>query len=716
MHAESILSFGLRPSFATNPDAPDESPARLTHRAVRAARCAGLWIVLACLACPPMPLMAQPDAGSAPTPIYAIQGDGAESPLQGTRVTTWGVVSGATVDGFFLQDPSGDGDPKTSDGLFVYTWEQPSVHPGQCVQVVDGLVTEYYGKTELTHVAAVLPTTGCSGALTPVDLPIPRLGISPTLALEPWEGMLVRLPQAAGVVHGPTRHFDAGEKEIALLPAHLANALRPGHLMHDQWLQDQPAALSLLLYLNNRLGADLPEVAFGQTASHPSDLIAVMDYAFGKMQLLPLPGTQWTVGGPVASPQPAASATPGEYAVCSYNLSGLGRGQDQFPHADAYAAVLAQRAQTIASHLQGCTVIALQETGTPEDAAALAAELAAAHGLAYTATAIPGPASADKEFPLTNSLLTRRDQVRVVEAFVSRGCSPIDYGVDDPGACAAGQFPLFDRPPLLAHLEIQGVWPGGVTSLWVVNNHWKSKAGDESVNAARRMAQARHVAAQVQAIVDADPAAQVVVTGDLNDFVDSPPVNALSAGVEPPLLHPFAYLPTLERYTYIYNGAAQVLDHLLLSENLGPQVAGVQVVHLHADFPAGGAVPTSDHDPVVLRLRPGGAASTGGGLGFEGIAVEAVSPDGRQLAAAITDAMGEYRLWGLSPGVLALHFVAPPGVLLSPSSLTWEAAPGYHPAPGPQVHHLTAVAAAALAVLTPDLAMQASVTAQPATP
>ena len=59
------------------------------------------------------------------TPIYTIQGSGLSTPIPGT-VTTKGVVVGdfegtAAASGFYIQDLTGDGDPATSDGIFVYT-------------------------------------------------------------------------------------------------------------------------------------------------------------------------------------------------------------------------------------------------------------------------------------------------------------------------------------------------------------------------------------------------------------------------------------------------------------------------------------------------------------------------------------------------------------------------------------------------------------------
>ena len=62
------------------------------------------------------------------TRIYAVQGSGTDSPLAATTVTIEGVVTGdfqdgtglhGDLNGFFVQDVTGDGDEATSDGIFV---------------------------------------------------------------------------------------------------------------------------------------------------------------------------------------------------------------------------------------------------------------------------------------------------------------------------------------------------------------------------------------------------------------------------------------------------------------------------------------------------------------------------------------------------------------------------------------------------------------------
>ena len=69
-----------------------------------------VWIACSCLG------VAVPEV-----PIYEIQGAGHESPFVGTRVQTSGHITQIHSTGFYLQDAVGDGDAKTSDGIFVAT-------------------------------------------------------------------------------------------------------------------------------------------------------------------------------------------------------------------------------------------------------------------------------------------------------------------------------------------------------------------------------------------------------------------------------------------------------------------------------------------------------------------------------------------------------------------------------------------------------------------
>ena len=97
--------------------------------------------------------------GDAFTPIYTVQGDGAASPLVGMEVAVEGVVVGdfqnngspdnGDLNGFHVQDPVGDGNPATSDGIFVYAPGGMDVSTGDSVRV-RGSVSEFNGMTEIT--------------------------------------------------------------------------------------------------------------------------------------------------------------------------------------------------------------------------------------------------------------------------------------------------------------------------------------------------------------------------------------------------------------------------------------------------------------------------------------------------------------------------------------------------------------------------------------
>ncbi|MEZ4861367.1 MAG: endonuclease/exonuclease/phosphatase family protein [Caldilineaceae bacterium] len=653
-------------------------------------------------------------------PIYQIQGRGAISPYYQQWVDSYGVVTAVVADGFYLQDPVGDGDPLTSDGIFVYTRNAPTVVVGQCVQLQRGYVDEFYEKTELSRAKSIQPTLRCPATtITPAPLPPARLGQPPATIFEPYEGMVVAVTTLEGVVQGPTKHFATGERELGLI----ARPLLP-YVAGSRVFQADATSTGALLHLTNELGATLPEAGWGDLitlgdANSSQPTRAILDYNFGKYQLLLWPDTPLHHQPADHSLEVATPTADDEVTVCTFNLYGFGQGSEQYTDPQAYDQALAKRARTIAEILQGCTIIGLQETGTPDDAARLADLLRTAYGLDYTATALAGPGTQSLEFPLTNSLLTRRDRVQVLDATSRQGCSGQNYDVAVVlGACPSGEYALFNRPPLVVDLAIHGAWDKPLL-LTVIVNHWKSKGGDETVNVVRRTDQARHVASLVQEKVNTDPQTNVIVLGDLNDYYQSGPVTALQNAVAPPLVHTYDLLPDLDRYTYIFDGASQVLDHMLVTPGLQPMLAEINSIHVNADFPAGAAAAvqqlarSSDHDPVLLRLRPAGAAILGGNLHYPGITVQVTRLESDAGPAAMsspitttTDELGDFRLWNLTPGKYQLQLLPPDDVTIAAALTTVELVAGYQAAPPQAVTHQQVQMGAALAGVAPLLQAQ----------
>jgi predicted extracellular nuclease len=84
-----------------------------------------------------------------------------------------------------------------------------------------------------------------------------------------------------------------------------------------------------------------------------------------------------------------------------------------------------------------------------------------------------------------------------------------------------------------------------------------------------------------------------VVLGDLNDFQFSPALRELTSHHR--LQDLMNTLPRDERYSYVFEGNSQALDHALVS---GRMVPDYDVVHVNSEF----ADQASDHDPQVVRL------------------------------------------------------------------------------------------------------------------
>ncbi len=186
------------------------------------------------------------------TPISNIQGSGMAAAITGI-VTTEGVVVGdfettGVASGFYIQDSTGDGDPATSDGIFVYTGSNNFVSAGQLVRV-SGYARERFNQTTLngsnsnTAVVPAANIVSCgTGSVTPTDVSMPF----PELAYpERYEGMLVRLPQSL-VISEYFNYDRYGEIVLALPLEGQARAFTPTSVV-------EPGAPALDLALQNSL-------------------------------------------------------------------------------------------------------------------------------------------------------------------------------------------------------------------------------------------------------------------------------------------------------------------------------------------------------------------------------------------------------------------------------------------------------------------------------
>jgi predicted extracellular nuclease len=323
---------------------------------------------------------------------------------------------------------------------------------------------------------------------------------------------------------------------------------------------------------------------------------------------------------------------PYQHTVATFNVENLfdtvnepGK-DDPIPSASAYERQLDKLAEAIHDELREPTLLGVQEAENLTVLQDLAArpEIEAE----YDAVLVDGPDARGIDV----GLLYQTDRVTVLDYEQRQGCTTMvdglgpdgnldvydpqnDVTCDSDGDGELDGNRLFSRPPLVVHLEMrmacQQQGCDYAQELWVIVNHWKSKSQDTAdvkYTLPRRIEQATFVAGLAEEILDTDPRADLIVLGDLNDFLDSDPLAVLTdAGLSDLLLE----VPKPERYTYVYNGESEVLDHVLISQDLWREFVSVTPVHINADYPgtysyvSDTARRSSDHDPAMVRFRIG---------------------------------------------------------------------------------------------------------------
>ncbi len=541
--------------------------------------------------------------------IWRIQGSGDASPVAGRVVVTGpNVVTVAGPSGFAIQTPPAraDGDPATSDGVWVYTGAPPPVEPGDLVEVT-GTVQEFHGLTEIAGGPSV-SVVGRAALPPPVvlgpEFPPPD---GDGTELERVEGMLVAV---AGTVTGPTDRY--GE---ALVVARAGRAFRePGALEPEPGLPRWDGNPEIFEIDPDALGLPDRELAAG--ASFTAE--GVMGYAYGAYQLWP---SRLELAD-AAVPRPVPPPGTGVATVATQNLHRLFDTEDD-PATDDPVLTEAELelrldklARQVVEALGAPAVLAVEEAENASVLERLAAAAGALEpGLAYTPYLVEGndPSGSDVGF------LVRGDVTVLAVEQLAAGATFSFEG---------RTYTTFSRPPLALTVDLPV--GGGALRVTVVAVHLRSRRGIESGDSAgfvrrKRAEQAAWLARWVQDRQLADPGERLLLIGDFNAFeftdgwVDvlgqitgSPdPRGAaypVAPIVDPPLENLTLRLPAGERYSFIEEGSAAALDHALVSSALAPHVAGVAFARGCADAPeparaaAGTPLGASDHDGLVVYL------------------------------------------------------------------------------------------------------------------
>jgi predicted extracellular nuclease len=539
-------------------------------------------------------------------PIGEIQGTGEVSPYLNQVVTFRGLVTGTLEDQntagvtyytIFVQDIPGfeDGDPDTSDAIAVFLGrQQPRYQIGDQVEIT-GQVTEYFGLTEIDD-TGIFITSESSGNSLPeaVAIEIPQDAVHAEVYLESLEGMLVNATGSLPVL-GPTHEgcgFAVGSTPDAIRP------LR--HSGHENY----PPPILVL----NQSDVDCSALPPLKSGDLVAGILGPLTYHFEQYKVVQQESESLRVEHAGMVPlTKAPGASESLIRIATMNLDNFlvpsaddGSSPSEGMPPEDSEIKRSKLAFTISQTLRCPEIIGVQEVENETLLLQLANSTAESCRFSYQVT---HRESADGR-GIDVALLTDPRRVTIDGVALRQTCWPIATGVQDGSVqCPPGEEPLFSRPPLEVALEIDG------EPMTIFVNHFKSKRGGELETAARRLAQARHVHDLVMNHLTDDPQDGIIVLGDFNDYNQSPVWLQLQA--EGVLYDAMQRTPPEERYSYIFDGVAQLVDGILVSPALIHRIKEVVIPHINADYPvsyafdgSSMALPyhASDHDPVLLSL------------------------------------------------------------------------------------------------------------------
>jgi predicted extracellular nuclease len=158
---------------------------------------------------------------------------------------------------------------------------------------------------------------------------------------------------------------------------------------------------------------------------------------------------------------------------------------------------------------------------------------------------------------------------------------------------------LYARPPLVVNFKSRGAAQAGEGAgmLTVAVNHFKSKLGGEAPEARRQM-QGQYLGEWLDARRATNPGGTTLVLGDLNAGYGEGAYEKLvnRADGSKRLYDAPLKLDAADRYTYIYRGEHDLLDHMLVSAGHEDAIQGVKILHVNSPSDAR----KSQWDPTVL--------------------------------------------------------------------------------------------------------------------
>ena len=605
---------------------------RITHHASRMTFLLLLTVLFS------LPVFAQKTR-----PISEVQGEKNVSPFEKQQVRVSGIVTARTRSGFFVQTPDDktDNNPNTSEGIYVFTKSEP---PGEAaignLVTVSGTVEEFRPKQEplslpITELSMfkdrdTISVESKANALPkPVTLSAEDFKANTIDQLEKYEGMRVQVAEMT-VVAPTNGRFDIknGTSEsngvfYGVLKGAPRTFREPGIEVYDYVLLQEKDKEKLKkdypkipVFDNNveRLRVESTAQLGGQALDVPAyaeikNLTGVLHYAYRSYSILVDVDSKPTVSNLVKA-QPLPATNERQFSVAGINLENFFDEEDDpeikedLVTAEAFEKRLKKISLAIRGYLMMPDVVGVVEA---ENLSALK-RLAQRINDDAVAAKLPNPQyeafliDGNDGRGIDNGLLVKRSRVEVLEVK--------QLGKDDKykHPTKKDEVHLNDRPPLMLRAAIKDPKTDQPFEFTVLVNHMKSFLGyddpkqQDNVRMKKRL-QAEFLAKWVQERQTKNPSEKIILLGDFNAYqfndgivdvmgaITGKPatkeevMNPSEDLVNPDMINLVNVIKADQRYSYVFDGNAQVLDHIVISESLKKHVKGFGYVRLNADFP-----------------------------------------------------------------------------------------------------------------------------------
>ena len=595
--------------------------------------------------------------------IGDIQGDKNVSPYVGESVRVSGIVTARTKTGFYLQTPDDkvDSNPHTSEGIFVYTKTEPTGEAtiGNAVSIT-GTVTEFIPKADplslsVTEISMFIgkdfiAVDSKSNALPkPIVLTVNDFKPNTIEQLEKYEGMRVTVPEMTvvaptngrndektgssdsdGTFYGVVKGFARPFREVGF---DVYDYLLLSDKEKDKIKKETPK-ISIFDHNPERIRVESAALLGAQPIDVASNaeiknLTGVVHYGYRAYSIL-VDADNKPVISNLFKAIPLTAPNDRQFSIAAMNVERFFDDEDD-PNikepiitSEGFERRLKKVSFAVRSYLQTPDVVAVVEMESLPVLKKLAdrinkdSEAAGKPNPKYEAYLVEG----NDIGGIDSGFLVKSTRVEVLETK--------QLGKDEKfeNPVSKDEVSLNDRPPFLLRAAIKDAKTGKPFEFAVIVNHLKSLRGyndekDAPFVRMKKKLQAEFLAKYVAERLKANPNERLALVGDFNAFQfndgimdvvgtikgtptskDAVPI-ASEDLLNPDLTNLVDMIKPNQRYSYSFDGNAQVLDHFLVSPAMYKQQNGFGYARVNADFPetyrndATRVERFSDHDSAI---------------------------------------------------------------------------------------------------------------------